>query len=626
MAPKKKEQPVEEEVVVQESEDEPEEPEILTKCLRAPGQLFYGEVKAGYKQRKGQWIRHGKGQQITTAVTPLGLGPNQRPAFETLILSIYEGAWEEDMPCGEGSYRWSDGSSYEGNFEQGKMHGQGRFVWADGSSYEGSWFQGAFHGEGTFDSRWDGGRLMQGEFHYNCFQKSDGRWVDILQHIKGHELREILHGNPLRTEVEAAAAATASASRRKGSATSGSGFANVLRAAPGPHGSGNCALGSRLREALGNNLVPLVLAESSAASALGSFLESGAVDDPTMQCVSLRLCALEHKRQRDFKRFFRDALKSAILSGSFFTLVFEDDEGAAGSAEDAWLQRPLSMESLEVVPEEWALSSFFNNSSLPPVFLPLTFNARGKEGAAEKDIAVMKQMNKTNAQIEALQQIFGEIDRDRSTKVSIEELKDAVDTEKLSRENLAAFGEVGSLPPEIFLPLTFNARGKAHLLLPEADAGAENADTPLQTEEGQEEAPPEADAGAETVDPPQAEEGKEEASPKPAVSKELLQRAAAELPQMTQLGPSGHIWELTEEEADLRDKNDTKTMLGLPLQYQVLPAVVATGRVPDGLEDTEVRRWVKQRFGKHAPVHRMAIILLTGKPPGMDENRGDSDA
>ena len=29
-------------------------------------------------------------------------------------------------------------------------------------------------------------------------------------------------------------------------------------------------------------------------------------------------------------------------------LVFEDDEGAAGSAEDAWLQRPLSMESLEV--------------------------------------------------------------------------------------------------------------------------------------------------------------------------------------------------------------------------------------------------------------------------------------
>lgn len=523
MAPKKQQPKVEEEVVVQESEDEPEEPEILTKCLRAPGQLFYGEVKAGYKQRKGRWIRHGKGQQIMTAVTPMGLGPNQRPAFETLVVSIYEGAWEEDAPCGEGRYRWSDGSSYEGNFEQGRMHGQGRFVWADGSSYEGSWFQGAFHGEGTFDSRWDGGRYMQGEFHYNCFQKSDGPWVDILQHIKSHEMREILHGNPLRTEVEAAAAANASASRRKGSATNGGGFANVLRAAPGPQSSGSCALGSRLREALSNNLVPLVLAESSSASsALESFLASGAVDDPAVQCVSLRLCALEQKRQRDFKRFFRNALKSAILSGSFFTLVFEDDDGAAGIAEDAWLQRAASMQNLEAVPEEWALSSFFSSSSLPP---------------------------------------------------------------------------------EIFLPLTFNARGKVHLLLPEADAGTETVDTPFEAAEGQ-----------------------EEAAPKPTVSKEeLMQRAAAELPPMTNLGPSGHVWELTEEEVSLRDSSDTKTMLGLPLQFQVLPAAVATGRVPDGLEDTEVRKWVKQRFGKHAPVHRMAIILLTGKPPGMEENRRDSD-
>ena len=28
-----------------------------------------------------------------------------------------------------------------------------------------------------------------------------------------------------------------------------------------------------------------------------------------------------------------------------------------------------------------------------------------------------------------------------------------------------------------------------------------------------------------------------------------MQRAAAELPPMTNLGPSGHVWELTEEEA-----------------------------------------------------------------------------
>ena len=30
-----------------------------------------------------------------TAVTPMGLGPNQRPAFETLVVSIYEGLGRE---------------------------------------------------------------------------------------------------------------------------------------------------------------------------------------------------------------------------------------------------------------------------------------------------------------------------------------------------------------------------------------------------------------------------------------------------------------------------------------------------------------------------------------------------
>ena len=83
---------------------------------------------------------------------------------------------------------------------------------------------------------------------------------------------------------------------------------------------------SRGGQALSNNLVPLVLAESSStSSALEAFLETGgpprfqqggkakndgpaigdvlrcagAVTDPALQCVSLRLCALEQKRQRE---------------------------------------------------------------------------------------------------------------------------------------------------------------------------------------------------------------------------------------------------------------------------------------------------------------------------------------
>eukprot|EP00913_Durusdinium_trenchii_P034868 g32616.t1 len=139
MAPKKKTEKVEDEVPQSEDHTPP------MKCLRAPGQLYYGDVKAGYHERKGRWIRHGKGLQVVTALAPK--------------------------------------------------------VWPDGSSYEGSWNAGALHGQGRFDSRFDGGRYMQGQFHFNCFQRSDGRWVDILQHIKNHELREMLGATPIPYRV-----------------------------------------------------------------------------------------------------------------------------------------------------------------------------------------------------------------------------------------------------------------------------------------------------------------------------------------------------------------------------------------------------------------------------------------
>jgi len=492
MAPKKKTEKVEEEVP--QSEDEPEEPEILIKCLRAPGQLYYGDCKAGYHERKGRWIRHGKGLQVVTAVAPM---PH---AFETVVLSSYEGQWEEDQPDGEGSYKWSDGSSYEGQMEEGKMHGQGRYVWPDGSSYEGSWFQGALHGQGRFDSRFDGGRYMQGQFHYNCFQKSDGSWVDILQHIKSHELREILEGNPLTQRVEPETAKktkTKATKTTKGSTTpwSSAGFASVIHCTPEPGKN----LGKCIREALKSNLVPFLVAEESCmCHALEALLAADVMTEPSAQCVSMRLAALEQRRQRDYKRFFRNALQSSILSGSCIALVFEDDTPVE-LGEDEWLQRIPSKSAMEALPDEWSLSCFFNSSALPP---------------------------------------------------------------------------------EIFAPMTFNTRGKAPLLLPN---GSDNGVLPLESEP------------AETT---------------PAPSQDLMFRAAGELPE-SGVGSTGHLFQATEEEMKSRDPKDTTSFLGLPLHYQVHPVVLAQGRMPDAMEDAEVRKWVKQRFGKHAPMHRLAVVVLT---------------
>eukprot|EP00913_Durusdinium_trenchii_P030754 g28804.t1 len=51
---------------------------------------------------------------------------------------------------------------------------------------------------------------------------------------------------------------------------------------------------------------------------------------------------------------------------------------------------------------------------------------------ADRDIAIMKQMVKQKAQVEALQDIFLEIDRDESHEVSIDELKAALEERKLA--------------------------------------------------------------------------------------------------------------------------------------------------------------------------------------------------
>mmetsp|Transcript_16754 Transcript_16754/g.29349 ORF Transcript_16754/g.29349 Transcript_16754/m.29349 type:complete len:557 (+) Transcript_16754:53-1723(+) len=552
MAPKKA-AAQEEAAPVEESEDEPEEPEIVKKCLRSGGQLYYGDCKVGYKERKGRFIRHGFGRQVNSAVSPQGPGPNGSPSFETVVLSIYEGNWEEDMPCGHGNYKWSDGSSYEGNVAEGQMHGHGKFVWPDGSVYEGAWHQGLLHGQGRFESRFDGGRYMQGRFFRNCFQKQDGRYVDVLQHLRNNELKQVLEGNPLAEAAEAASATMSmSVLKKKGSwakwSDGGSGI-SVVRCFSGKRDEGTRgglkSLSDAVAKVLSENATPLILASAShGSSAVKAFVDSGCAQDPLSQLVSIRLAAVEKRRQRDWKCLFRMALQSSLLGGCAFALVFEDDEDAASLKDDvlavrrdsnhswmqklqaSWINRQPSLEGIPTLPEGWRLSSFFDDSAMPA---------------------------------------------------------------------------------ELLCPVIFNARGKSRRFLPDQVAAVTApVEVPMAPTEGTEEPATLAEGDGESADGA-FDAAAAEAEQAAAASRELAKKAAAQMPPGTVCGPSGHTFELSPEEAEGADDS---AVLGMPLTHQLRPVLIATARIPDGLDDAQVRKFVKERFSRHMPVHRLAVLVL----------------
>lgn len=198
MAPKKAAEPVQagEETEVNEEEDgEPEEVEIHKKCFRVGTQTYYGDCKLGFGARKGTFVRHGFGKQVNAAVTPAGYKTsNNTVAYETSVMGVYEGNWEDDVMSGQGVYSWSDGSQYDGAFQNGKMHGPGRFMWPDSSTYEGTWHSGQMTGHGRLDYRFDG-TSWQGRFQRDAFQKHDGKWVNVWQQTRGLEQKQILDHN-----------------------------------------------------------------------------------------------------------------------------------------------------------------------------------------------------------------------------------------------------------------------------------------------------------------------------------------------------------------------------------------------------------------------------------------------
>lgn len=57
---------------------------------------------------------------------------------------------KDDLPDGDHTVEFPDGTSYSGHFEDGKMNGRGVLLWPSGDRYEGEWRDGTQNGQGTF--------------------------------------------------------------------------------------------------------------------------------------------------------------------------------------------------------------------------------------------------------------------------------------------------------------------------------------------------------------------------------------------------------------------------------------------------------------------------------------------
>ena len=108
---------------------------MLTKCFKADGQLFYGEVRArssadadGEDGDGGEdvaakptdgFARHGLGTSFYMKKT---LGGKE------VVVKKHVGTWDNDVMTGNGKVEYYDGSKYEGNLVNGAFHGEGTFT------------------------------------------------------------------------------------------------------------------------------------------------------------------------------------------------------------------------------------------------------------------------------------------------------------------------------------------------------------------------------------------------------------------------------------------------------------------------------------------------------------------
>lgn len=357
----------------EQEEAEPEVPEILKKCLRSGTQTYYGDCKQGYGARKGTFVRHGVGRQVSAAVTPAGIRTRadgtrcglSNIAYETSVMGVYEGNWADDMMSGQGVYSWSDGSSYDGAFWNGKLHGEGRFQWSDGSIYEGSWNCGQMSGVGRVDFRFDESS-WQGVFQQDAFQNDKKEWVAVGQRAKEMEQKQLLiHDAKAKPIVKRCACGEMCARSPQQSVIS----EQISK------------LADSIASAQNQGCIPFIIADESLKNGLLECLTVANLANHTTQSVSMRKAAIGKRRQHDYNRMFYDAIQASLRSGSLFTLVFEDDdEGISLMAKDNdnWFERQPSLTpATQPLPKDWQFRHYFHPNAFPPELLqPTIFNGR----------------------------------------------------------------------------------------------------------------------------------------------------------------------------------------------------------------------------------------------------------
>lgn len=110
----------------------------------------------------------------------------------------YHGAWQHGLPHGHGVFEATDGARYQGDWHAGQRSGQGSYATPDGGEYEGAWQEDQPHGFGSLrapDGSYYRGDWEQGRKHGHGRSEGppqlvyEGTWVQGQKQGFGRETR-----------------------------------------------------------------------------------------------------------------------------------------------------------------------------------------------------------------------------------------------------------------------------------------------------------------------------------------------------------------------------------------------------------------------------------------------------